>query len=119
MTCLKLPGGGITTNPVEMISHAGEFYTDLFAAGSCNLECWEEQLRGLPLLCLEGKAVLNSELTLEELTEAVNQMASNRAAGIDGLSRDFFRHFWNILGPDLHGVMLECFKTDSLPVSCQ
>lgn len=109
MTCLKLPGGGVTTNPVEMRSHAVEFYTDLFAAGSC-VECRGELLGGLPLICLEEKAALDSELALEELTEAGNQTASSRAPGINGLSREFFRHFWNILGPDLHGDMLECFK---------
>lgn len=49
-----------------------------------------ELLGGLPLLCLEEKAALDSELTLEELTEAVNQMASSRAPGINGLSREFF-----------------------------
>ena len=46
-------------------------------------------------------------------------MASGQAPRIDGLSADLFKHFWNIIGPDLHSVLLECFRTGSLPVYCQ
>ncbi len=46
-------------------------------------------------------------------------MASGRAPGIDGLSIDFYKCFWNILGSDLHGVLLECLSSSSLPVSRQ
>uniref|UniRef100_H3C6P6 Reverse transcriptase domain-containing protein n=1 Tax=Tetraodon nigroviridis TaxID=99883 RepID=H3C6P6_TETNG len=62
---------------------------------------------------------LDRELTLEELMAAVNQLALGRAPGIDGLSTDFFRCFWSILGQDLHSVLLECLRTGSLPVSCR
>ena len=119
MTCLKLPGGRVTTSPGEMRTHAVSFYADLFGAEQCSMECREELLEGLPQLIPGEKAALDSELTLEELTVAVNQMASGRAPGIDGLSTDFYQRFWNTLGPDLHSVLLECFRTGSLPVSCQ
>ena len=119
MTCLKLPGGRVTTSPGEMRTHAMDFYADLFEAEQCSMECREELLEGLPQLIPGEKAALDSELTLDELTAAVNQMASGRAPGIDGLSTDFYKRFWNILGHDLHGVLLECFRTGSLPVSCQ
>lgn len=81
--------------------------------------CREELLEGLPQLSLEEKAALDCELTLEELTVAVNQLASGRAPGIDGLSTDFFKRFWNILGPELHAVLLECFRAGSPPVDEQ
>ncbi len=119
MTCLKLPEGRVTTNPGEMRSCAMDFYTDLFRAEQCSMECHEELLGGLPQLSLEEKAALDCELTLEELTVAVNQLASGWAPGIDGLSADFFKRFWKILGPELHAVLLECFRAGSLPVSCQ
>jgi len=119
MTCLKLPGGRVTTSPGEMRSHAVDFYTELFGAECCSMECREELLEGLPQLSPGEQAVMDCTLTLEELTAAVNQMASGRAPGIDGLSTDFYKHFWNTLGPDLYSVLLECFRTGSLPVSCQ
>ena len=66
-----------------------DFYADLFGAEQCSMVCREELLEGLPQLIPGEKAALDSELTLDELTGAVNQMASGRAPGIDGLSTDF------------------------------
>lgn len=57
---------------------------------------------------MEEKAALDRELTLHEQTAAINQLASGWAPGIDGLSADFFKRFWDVLGPDLHPVLLEC-----------
>ncbi|KAJ3586173.1 hypothetical protein NHX12_012574, partial [Muraenolepis orangiensis] len=119
MSCLKLPGGRVTSSPEEMRDHAMDFYTNLFGGEQCSIEGREEILEGLPQLSPEEKAALDLDLTLEELTGAVNQMASGRAPGIDGLSGEFLKHFWGILGADLRGVFSECFRTGSLPVSCR
>ncbi|KAJ3612006.1 hypothetical protein NHX12_020285 [Muraenolepis orangiensis] len=94
MSCLKLPGGRVTSSPEEMRDHAMDFYTDLFGGEQCSIEGREEILEGLPQLSPEEKAALDLELTVEELTGAVNQMASGRAPGIDGLSGEFLKHFW-------------------------
>lgn len=75
------------------------------------MECREELLEGLPQLTLEEKATLALEMTLEELTVVVNQLVSGRAPRINGLSTDFFKRFWNIVGTDLHSVLLECLRT--------
>ena len=53
----------------------------------------EELPEGLPQLSEEEKVALDFELTLEELTAAVNQMAWGWAPWIDGLSTDIFKHF--------------------------
>ena len=119
MTCLQLPGGRVTTSPGEMRSHAMVFYADLFGAQQCSMQSREELLEGLPQLSLDEKAALDCELTLEELKAAVNQMATGKAPGIDGLSTDFYKHFWNTIGPDLHEVFMEGSRIGFLPVSCQ
>ncbi|KAJ3584287.1 hypothetical protein NHX12_014783 [Muraenolepis orangiensis] len=75
-----------------MRDHAMDFYTDLFGGEQCSIEGREEILEGLPQLSPEEKAALDLALTLEELTGAVNQMASGRAPGIDGLSGEFLKH---------------------------
>uniref|UniRef100_H3C2D2 BTB domain-containing protein n=1 Tax=Tetraodon nigroviridis TaxID=99883 RepID=H3C2D2_TETNG len=115
MTCLKLPGGRVTTSLSEIRSCAMDFYTELFGAEYCSLEGRGELLEGLPQLTQEERETLDRKLTLEELTAAVNQLALGRAPSIDGLSTDFFRRFWSILGQDLHSVLLECLRTGSLP----
>lgn len=95
-----------------------DFYANLLWAEQCSMKGREELLEGLPQLSQEEKVALDSELT-EELTVTVNQMESGRAPGIDGLSPNFYKWFWNTLVPDLHGALSECFRTGFLPVSCQ
>lgn len=97
MTCLKLPGGRVTPDPGEIRSHAVEFYADLFRAEQCSMDCREELLEGFPQLSEGEKAAVDSELTLKELTAAVEQVAPGRAPGIHRLFIDFLKKFWNFL----------------------
>ncbi|KAJ3591409.1 hypothetical protein NHX12_009354 [Muraenolepis orangiensis] len=94
-----------------MRDHAMDFYADLFGVEQCSIEGRAELLEGLPQLSPEEKAALDLELTLEELTGAVNQMASGRAPGVDGLSGEFLKHFWGIISrADLHGVFIRVLQ---------
>lgn len=65
--------------------------------------------------CLE----LDAPITLEELTQALNEMDSGRAPGIDGLPAEFYVKFWDLLGPELmhvfkssllHGELLQSLR---------
>ncbi|KAJ4947216.1 hypothetical protein JOQ06_009254, partial [Pogonophryne albipinna] len=75
MLCLRLPEGKVTTEPAEMRKHAVDFYTDLFKADECAVDSAAELLQGLPQLSSEEQNTLSSELTFDELTAAVSQMA--------------------------------------------
>ena len=119
MACLQLLDGRVTTSPEEMNAHARGFYSNLFGADPCCQESRVELQEGLPQLSEGERTSLDCELTLEELTVAANQMTSGRAPGIDGLSADFFKRFWPVLGRDLHSVLAESLDSGSLPVSCQ
>ncbi|KAJ4921192.1 hypothetical protein JOQ06_022302, partial [Pogonophryne albipinna] len=71
MLCLRLPEGKVTTEPAEMRKHA----VDLFRADECDVDSAAELLQGLPQLSSEEQNTLSSELTYDELTAAVSQMA--------------------------------------------
>ena len=73
-----------------MRQHAVEFYSALFRKEDCNRECADELLKGLPQLSSEENAVLDANISLEELTAAVVQMAPGRAPGLDGLPVDLW-----------------------------
>uniref|UniRef100_A0A669BQM4 Reverse transcriptase domain-containing protein n=1 Tax=Oreochromis niloticus TaxID=8128 RepID=A0A669BQM4_ORENI len=119
MVCLQLSDGKVTTDPAEMRRHAVAFYTDLFSADGCDVDSASDLLQGLPQLSPGDQDVLNRELTLDELSAAVSQMASGKAPGIDGLPSDFFKHFWSLLGRDLLDLFKECFVEGMLPASCR
>ncbi|CAM2102542.1 unnamed protein product [Caretta caretta] len=46
-------------------------------------------------------------------------MATNKSLGMDGLTVEFYRVFWDILGPDLATVWAESLQGVVLPLSCR
>ena len=47
------------------------------------------------------RTLLESEITLQELTEALYRMKKGKTPGSNGFSVEFFRQFWSELGPFL------------------
>ncbi|CAM2103895.1 unnamed protein product [Caretta caretta] len=47
---------------------------------------------------------LELPLTLAEFSEVLRRMPTNKSPGRDGLTVEFYRAFWDILGPDLATV---------------
>lgn len=81
-------------------------------------------LQGDPALVEEFCSELNSAntqleapLQLQELHTTLQNMQSWRAPGIDTLTLEFYRMFWDILWKDLLDVFNECLASGSVPVS--
>lgn len=57
------------------------------------------------------------DITLNELSAVLKNMAHNKSPGPDDLSVDFFSPFWSLLGPILVCVYNTCFRNCELPES--
>ncbi|CAM2095643.1 unnamed protein product [Caretta caretta] len=118
-TCLLAEDGAPFTDPVEMCGRARDFYTSLFSPdltnpGACRV-LWEE----LPTVSMGDRGRLELPLTLAEFSEALCRMPTNKSLGMDGLTVEFYRAFWEILGPDLATVWAESLQGGVLPLSCR
>jgi len=60
----------------------------------------------------EGNAI-----SFEELSVADKQQSFERSPGLDGLTSEFYKTFWSLVGPDLYAVFLECEKSKTFPLS--
>lgn len=118
MMHLKLPNGTVTSDPAEMRKLAIDFYSGLFSADSCNADCMDEILKGLPQLGRTQLASLESTFSFEELSAAAQQLCCGRSPGIDGLPSEFYKKFWTLLGEDLFEVFKGCLDSGTLPLSC-
>jgi len=120
MMChLRRSDGSVTSDPTEMRRMTGDFYKLLYTAESCDIDCTKDLLKDLPQLEEEQKKELDDVITFHEVTEAMRQLSNGRSPGIDGLPVEFYRHFWDLIGPDIYEVILECIKNNALPMSCR
>ncbi|CAM4567321.1 unnamed protein product [Caretta caretta] len=119
VTCLLAEDGAPLTDPVEMCGRARDFYTSLFSPdptdpGACRV-LWEQ----LPMVSVGDRDRLELSLTLAEFSEALRRMPTNKSPGMDGLTVEFYRAFWDILGQDLATVWAESLQGGVLPLSCR
>ncbi|CAM2118439.1 unnamed protein product [Caretta caretta] len=102
-----------------MCGRARAFYASLFSPdltdpGACRV-LWEE----LPMVSVSDQDRLEFPLTLAEFSEALRHMPTNKSPGMDGLTVEFYRVFWDILGADLVTVWAESLQSGVLPLSCR
>ncbi len=116
---LRKDNATVTSDPIEMRKIAMRFYAELFGPKDSDPASMDQLLEGLPNLKPEDKETLDSMVSYEELSEAVMQLSTGRAPGVDGLPAEFYKSFWNVLGEDFYSVIGECLKKGILPSSCQ
>lgn len=68
MACLHLPDGRVTSDIAEMRLHAVTFYSSLYTADHCDIDCAEQLIQDLPQI--DSKTALDTELSFQELTAA-------------------------------------------------
>ncbi|CAM2099496.1 unnamed protein product [Caretta caretta] len=118
ITCLLAEDGTPLMDPVEMCGRARAFYASLFSLDPTDPKAcrvlWEE----LPMVSMGNRDQLELPLTLAKFSEALCRMPTNKSPGIVGLPMEFYRVFWDVLGPDLVTVWAEslqsrgpCWKT--------
>lgn len=116
---LKIPGGRVTTDQREIQRYALSFYKDLYSSETCDEAAVGEFLSDLSKISEEERDDLDSSLSFGELSQAVQEMSAGKSPGLDGLSAEFYKCFWNIIGQDLYDVFLECIDQGTLPLSCR
>ena len=116
---LKLKIGGHVVEDSETIeNHILHFYhalfnghhnTDLVDSGSPFLpdnSCLNEMLTGLTTMGKDDSEKLHQDVTYEEVDFIVNKKcADNKAPGIDGLSYEFYKATWPIIGQVFSSVL--------------
>ncbi|CAM2114153.1 unnamed protein product [Caretta caretta] len=119
VTCLLAEDGTPLTELAEMCGRARAFYTSLFSPDptdpcACKV-LWEE----LPMVSTSDRDRLVLPLTLAEFSEALHRMPTNKSPGVDRLTVEFYRVFWDVLGPDLVTIWAESLQSGVLPLSCR
>ena len=102
----------------EIINAHTAFYTDLFSCGNVDLNAQQNLFSYVTArLSDSDRASCEGPLTLAEATEALRRANRNKSPGADGLSVEFFSHFWDSLGELLVAVFNQGLSNGELPNS--
>ena len=116
---LKDSDGTLKTEEKELQEICRRFYGDLYAAPDPppdgTLEKALEQVT--PRLSADMRQRLDREFSFEELREAAQALATDRAPGPDRVSIVFYTHHWDLLGHDFLNMINASIRSGRLP-SC-
>lgn len=117
---LRSQSGLLVSDNSEIRKQAVSFFSLLFQSEHNEHPQVENSFfQDLSVLSEGSAEALDKNLSLEELEKALYGMQNGRAPGIDGLSVEFYKAFWPILGKDLLDVVTDCLKKGELPLSCR
>ena len=70
-----------------------------------------------PRLIEVENQLCEGKLAVKECWEALSAIKSNKSPGNDGITKEFYQHFWAILGNFLVATLNYTFEKDELSVS--
>lgn len=95
-----------TITDTRDISETYSFYKILYTADLIDLSAQQETLNKHTTPSLPEKELLlcDNPLSEPERHKALLSMESSKSPGIDGLTTNFYKNFWNIIGVELKKV---------------
>ena len=95
MTRMYDSAGHLTCNPNQVLRIQSQFYRKLYTCDT-QIDC---SITNEPdrKLSENDKKLLDSEITMDELTQAVKQMARNKTPGPSGFQINLYGTFWTRL----------------------
>ena len=101
--------GTVVLNPEKVLSEVRAYYTNLYSRRSLHTEkdC-SEYLANLncPILTEDERRACEGMLSQGEIYNSLKDLPANKTPGNDGLSKEFYLAFYDLLGKDLQ----ECYK---------
>ena len=107
------------SDPSQILQEQQEFYTNLYksrCSGQPNFDLMDTFLsnKNIPKLNEVDKQKCDDGLTLEDLTDAINNMALDKSPGADGFTTNFYKYFWNELKQPLLDSYIFSFEHGQL-----
>lgn len=114
--------GNIVENAKIVANYCSEFYSNLYSSKFCQQSTTEffKSLHNIKQISDDEFNICEAPLSLQEVTDAIKSLKSNKSPGTDGLSAEFYRTFEKLLTPFLLEVFNESIDRSFLPPTlCQ
>ena len=110
----------VVLNPEKVLSEVRAYYTNLYSRRSLHTEkdCLE-YLADLncPILNEDKMEACEGMLSQAKIYNSLKDLPANKTPGNDGLSKEFYLAFYDLLGKDLQECYIHSFKNGELASS--
>lgn len=117
MGSIKDQYGNEITEGQDILTTVQRFYADLYKEEDLEREALERLLSCVATNLRDSDDVLDCDLTEDDLTKALESMENNKAPGADGLPKEFYTTFWDVLKAPLLTMYKEGLAKGTLPAS--
>ncbi|XDV29585.1 hypothetical protein PO909_032690 [Leuciscus waleckii] len=105
---------GVTSkDPKEISEFVSKFYSNLYTS-EFNYDSCEKFINTIKHRILvidrEFSRICDADLSIEEINQALHSMKIGKSPGIDGLSVEFYLHFWEFIKLPLFHMYKECIS---------
>jgi hypothetical protein len=107
----------VLTEPNTIRTEVRNFFKSFYTANGNQTDIKDDAFTNIPSLDKTEREKCDAPLTLTELTTALHKSNSGRSPGLDGITYEFYKKFWNELGPLLLRVANTSMQEEKLPPS--
>ena len=102
----------------DILKEVHAYYKLLYSSEDTNQTSQEKIFNeDCPTLSEEARNSCEGYITLPELRRALNDMELNKSPGLDGLTSNFYKHFWDLFGNELADIYNYGFEHEILSVT--
>lgn len=115
--CSLIINGEECTDPKRISNEVFNFYSNLYKSSYSkqNITSFFDKINNLiPVIDDNFKQICDEDLMMEEFDCAIKNMAYDRSPGPDGITTNFYKHFWEDIKPLLFQALIECINQKEL-----
>ena len=93
--------GKTITDKYEILEEEVKFYQKLYSSDgihTCDINNYLDNTAFTSTLTNQEASSCEGNFKIKELTEAIQEMKTNKSPGLDGLTAEFYKQFWPLLG---------------------
>jgi exonuclease III len=109
----------LLTEPNEIRTELRKHFQEFYSTKGHKPDIRDDIFSTIPILDPEKREKCDTPITLDELTTALKTSNPDKSPGLDGLTYELYKKFWNELGPLLLRVTNSSMHEGRLPNSMQ
>ena len=102
------------TKTDDIVEQFRDFYSKLFCNEDIDTDLMTDFLNDLPCLSDTDRNICDEEITMEEICKSLKGMDNNKSPGPDGLTKEFYCTFFDILKEPLLLMYKDLFNENTL-----